>query len=76
MKIPDHNPDAMSHWIRHDTITWCKIEDDSHLAPLDTSATMNVITADYAKNIGSSYGTTLQLKGRAPRSESSQKHLC
>ena len=39
----------MSHWIRHDTITWYKIEDNSCLALLDTSATVNVITADYAR---------------------------
>ena len=49
MKTPDLNPDAMSHWIGHDTITWCKIEDDSCLALLNTSATINVITADYAR---------------------------
>ena len=39
----------MSHWIRCDTITWCKIEDDSCLALLDTGVTINVITADYAR---------------------------
>ena len=49
MKTPNLNPDVMSHWIRHDTITWCKIEDNSCLALLDTSATINVITADYAR---------------------------
>ena len=48
MKTPDLNPDAMSCWIRCDTITWCKIEDDSCLALLDTGVTINVITADYA----------------------------
>ena len=37
MKTPNLNPDVMSHWIRCDTITWCKIEDDSCLALLDTS---------------------------------------
>ena len=49
MKTPDLNPDAMSHWIGCDTITLCKIEDDSCLALLDTSVTVNVITADYAR---------------------------
>ena len=49
MKTPDLNPDVMSHWIRCDTITWCKIEDDSCLALLDTGMTVNVITADYAR---------------------------
>ena len=48
MKTPDLNPDVMSHWIGRDTITWCKIEEDSCLALLDTSVTINVITADYA----------------------------
>ena len=45
MKTPDLNPDVMSHWIGCDTITWCKIEDDSCLALLDISVTVNVITA-------------------------------
>ena len=49
MKTPDLNPDVMSYWVRHDTITWCKIEDNSCLVLLDTSVTINVITADYAK---------------------------
>ena len=49
MKTPNLNPDVMSHWIRCDTITWCKIEDDSCLALLDTGVTINVITADYAR---------------------------
>ena len=49
MKTPDLNPDVMSHWIGHDTITWCKIEDDSCSALLDTSVTVNVINADYAR---------------------------
>ena len=51
MKTPDLNPDVMSQRIRCDTITWCKIEDNSCLALLDTSATVNVITADYASMI-------------------------
>ena len=49
MKTPDLNPDVMSHWIGCDTITWCRIEDNSCLALLDTGATINVITADYAR---------------------------
>ena len=49
MKTPDLNPDVMSHWIGCDAITWCKIEDDSCLALLYTSATINVITTDYAR---------------------------
>ena len=48
MKTPDLNPEAMSHWIRCDTITWCRIEDDHCLALLDTGVTINVITANYA----------------------------
>ena len=47
MKTPNLNPDVMSCWIRCDTITWCKIEDDSCLDLLDTGVTINVITADY-----------------------------
>ena len=27
MKTPNLNPDVMSHWIRCDTTTWCKIEE-------------------------------------------------
>ena len=49
MKTPNLNPDATSHWIGCDTITWCKIEDDSCLALLDTGMIVNVITADYAR---------------------------
>ena len=48
MKIPDLNPEVMSHWIRHDTITWCKIEGDHCLALLETTVTINVINANYA----------------------------
>ena len=48
MKTPDLNPEVMSHWIRYDTITWCRIEDDCCLALLDTSVTINVINANYA----------------------------
>ena len=48
MKTPDLNPDAMSHWIGCDTITWCIIEDDKCLALLNTSVTINVINAGYA----------------------------
>ena len=59
MKTPDLDPDVMSHWIRCDTITWYKIEDNSCLALLDTSAAINVITADYASMLRPSYGTTL-----------------
>ena len=49
MKTPNLNPDVISHWIRCDTITWCKIEDDSCLALPDTGVTVNIITADYAR---------------------------
>ena len=62
MKTPDLNPDAMSHWIRHDTITWCKIEDDSCLALLDTSATVNVITADFARMLDLPMGPLSDLR--------------
>ena len=48
-KTPDLNPDVMSHWIGRDTITWCKIEDDTCLALLETGVTINVINADYAR---------------------------
>ena len=48
MKTPDLNPEAMSHWIRCDTITWCKIKDNHCLALLDTDVTINVINANYA----------------------------
>ena len=59
MKTPDLNPDVMSHWIGHDTITWCKIEDDSCLALLGTSVTINVITADYASMLDLPVGHSL-----------------
>ena len=49
MKTTNLNPDVMSCWIGCDTITWCNIEDDRCLALLDTSATINVINADYAR---------------------------
>ena len=62
MKTPDLNPDAMSHWIRCDTITWCKIEDDSCLALLDTSMTINVITADYARTLDLPMGPLSDLR--------------
>ena len=48
MKTPNLNPEAMSHWIRCDTITWCKIEDDCCLALLDTGETVNMINVNYA----------------------------
>lgn len=48
MKTPNLNPEAMPRWIRCDTITWCKMEDDRCLALLDTDATVNVISVDYA----------------------------
>ena len=62
MKTPDLNPDVISHWIRHDTITWCKIEDDSCLALLDTGATVNVITADYARMLDLPMGPLSDLR--------------
>ena len=62
MKTPDLNPDVMSHWIRHDTITWCKIEDDSCLALLDTGVTINVITADYASMLDLPMGPLSDLR--------------
>ena len=62
MKTPNLNPDAMSHWIRCDTITWCKIEDDSCLALLDTSVTINVITADYARMLDLPMGPLSDLR--------------
>ena len=62
MKTPDLNPDVMSCWIRHDTITWCKIEDDSCLALFDTSATINVITADYARMLDLPMGPLSDLR--------------
>ena len=62
MKTPDLNPYVMSHWIRCDTITWCKIEDDSCLALLDTSVTINVITADYASMLDLPMGPLFDLR--------------
>ena len=62
MKTPDLNPDVMSHWIRHDTIIWCKIEDDSCLALLDTSVTLNIITADYARMLNLPMGPLSHLR--------------
>ena len=41
MKTPNLNPEAMSCWIGHDTITWCRIGDDHCLALLDTGVTIN-----------------------------------
>ena len=76
MKTPDLNPDAMSHWIRHDTITWCKIEDDSCLALLDTGATINVITADYARILDLPMGPLSDFREGLQGVNSSQKHLC
>ena len=61
MKTPNLNPDAMSCWIRRDTITWCKI-DDSCLALLDTSVTVNVITADYARMLDLPMGPLSDLR--------------
>ena len=63
MKTPNLNPDVMSHWIGCDTITWCKIEDDSCLALLDTSVTLNVITADYARMLDLPMGPLSNLRG-------------
>ena len=62
MKTPDLNPDVMSHWIRCDTITWCKIEDNSCLALLDTGVTVNVITADYARMLDLPMGPLSDLR--------------
>ena len=62
MKTLDLNPDVMSCWIRCDTITWCKIEDDSSLALLDTSATINVITADYVRMLDLHMGPLSDLR--------------
>ena len=67
MKSPDLNQDAMSCWIGHDTITWCKIEDNSCLALLDTGVTINVITADYARILDLPMGPTHRFKRRAPK---------
>ena len=62
MKTPDLNPGAMSRWIRHGTITWCKIEDDSCLALLDTGVTINVITADYTRMLDLPMGPLSDLR--------------
>ena len=62
MKTPNLNPDAMSHWIGCDTITWCKIEDDHCLALLDTGATVNVINADYASTLDLPMGPLSDLR--------------
>ena len=62
MKTPDLNPDVMPHWIRCNTITWCKIEDDCCLALLDSSATVNVITADYARMLDLPMGPLSDLR--------------
>ena len=62
MKTPDLNPDVISHWIGHDTITWCKIKDDSCLALLDTGVTINVITADYASMLDLPMGPLSDLR--------------
>ena len=62
MKTPDLNPDVMSCWIRCDTITLCKIEDESCLALLDTSVTINVITADYASMLDLPMGPLSDLR--------------
>ena len=62
MKTPNLNPDVISHWIRCDTITWCKIEDDSCLALLDTSVIINVITADYASMLDLPMGPLSDLR--------------
>ena len=76
MKTPDLNPDVMSHWIRCDAITWCKIEDDHCLALLDTGATINVITADYARILDLPMGPLSDLREGLQGVKSSQKHLC
>ena len=62
MKTPDLNPEAMSHWIGHDTITWCRIEDDHCLALLDTSVTINVINANYAMMLDLPMGPLFDLR--------------
>ena len=62
MKTPDLNPDVMSHWIRCDTITWCKIEDDKCLALLETGVTINVINADYARMLDLPMGPLSDLR--------------
>ena len=49
MKTADLNPEVIFHWIGCNTIIWCRIEDDHCLALLNTSATVNVINADYAR---------------------------
>ena len=62
MKTPDLNLDAMSCWIRCDTITWCKIEDNSCLALVDTGVTINVITVDYASMLDLPMGPLSDLR--------------
>ena len=62
MKTPNLNPDMMSCWIGHDTITWCRIEDDICLALLDTGATMNIITADYVRMLDLPMGPLSDLR--------------
>ena len=62
MKTLYLNPDMMSHWIGCDTITWCKIEDGSCLALLDTGVTVNVITADYARMLDLPMGPLSDLR--------------
>ena len=62
MKTPNLNPEAMSHWIRCDTITWCRIEDDHCLALLDTGVTVNVINADYARMLDLPMGPLSDLR--------------
>ena len=62
MKTPDLNPEAMSHWVRCNTITWCMIEDDQCLALLDMGATVNMINADYAMMLDLLMGPLSNLK--------------
>ena len=63
MKTPDLNPDVMYCWVRCDTMTWCRIEDDCCLALLDTGATVNVINADYARMLDLPMGPFSDLRG-------------
>ena len=62
MKTPDLIPEVMSHWIRCNTITWCRIEDDHCLALLDISMTVNVINADYARTLDLPMGLLSDLR--------------
>ena len=62
MKTPSLNPEVMSHWIGHDTITWCRIEDDCCLALLDTSMNINVINANYAMMLNLPMGPLSDLR--------------